>query len=238
VSAPLLSVQALTKSFASGPPWRRVSVSALDGVELSVGAGEVLVILGANGSGKTTLLKILASLVTPDAGRLELGGRPLGDDSKRLVGFASGEERSLFFRLSGRQNLAFFAALFGLDRAAARGRIDELASAFDLDGFLDRRIDRCSSGMRARLGLARALLHAPRLLLLDEPTKSLDPAHAVTARSVAKDWARAGNGVIMVTHLVAEADEIATRIGILDRGRLTIHSPQSDWKSHLTEAAA
>lgn len=239
VSPPILRVHELSKRFASGPPWRRKVVPVLDAVDVTLSAGEVLALLGPNGSGKTTLLKVLASLVTPDAGGIDVAGHEARNHpaARQLVGLASGEERSLFFRLTGRQNLRFFATLHGLAAKERERRIGECASTFDLEPFLDRRVDRCSSGMRARIGLARALLHSPKLLLLDEPTKSLDPAHATSARRLVKDWAAAGNAVIIATHLTTEAEEVATQIALLDGGKLSLHAPGSDWKRRVTAAA-
>lgn len=219
---PLLVVRGVAKSFRVGRPWRRRMVPVLRALDLAVEAGEIVALLGSNGAGKTTLLKLLASLLTPDGGRIEIGGVAPGEsaDARRLVGFASGEERSLFFRLTGRANLEFFGALYGLRRAALTRRIDELADALDLRWFLDRRVDLCSSGMRARLGLARALLHEPRLVLLDEPTKSLDPEHAARMREELRRLAATGVAVVMATHLVAEASTTATRSLWLADGRL------------------
>ena len=223
----LLEVAALAKAYVSGPPWRRSRIVALESVDLALDAGEVLAIRGANGAGKTTLLKILASLVKPDHGTVRILGRQQDSDPdlRGHVGFASGDERSLFFRLTGEQNLEFFAALQGL-RARQRGaRIAELARALDLDAVLGRRVDRCSSGMRTRLGLARALLHRPALLLLDEPTKSLDPEHAARAQDLVLAAAKEGAGVVLATHSAAEAAAIATSTAVLEGGGLVFGAP-------------
>ena len=238
VSAEILRVDGLGKAFGPGRFSRRKPVRVLESINVSLKAGDTLAILGPNGSGKTTLLKILAALVEPDSGRVSIAGRDLGSPEARgLVGFASGDERSLFFRLTGRQNLRFFGALFGLSRSDLDRRIRELTATLDLDPFLDRRVDLCSSGMRARLGLARALLHSPELLLLDEPTKSLDPAHASHVRRLVRDLAERGCAAVVATHLVSEAEEIATQIGVFDRSRLHLHAPGSDWQSLVTTAA-
>lgn len=218
----LLRVERLSKTFSIGPPWRRKTLRVLEHVCFALAAGEVLALLGENGAGKTTLLKILASLITPDSGRIEISGTRLGssDDLKQLVGFASGEERSLLFRLSGRQNLRFFGALHGLGGDRLDARIDEVCTTFDLAAFLDRRADLCSSGMRTRLGLARALLHSPRILLLDEPTKSLDVSHAERVRGFIRDWAKRGNAVVFATHSTDEAEKLASQVATIEAGTL------------------
>ena len=127
-STPLLRIDHVAKAFRAGPPWRTVRTPVLEDVSLSVDGGELVVLLGANGAGKTTLLKIVASLVVADRGEVEISGRAAGGPiAKTLVGYASGEERYLFFRLTGRENLRFFGALYGLDRRTTERRIGELA---------------------------------------------------------------------------------------------------------------
>src|SRR5262249_21363726 len=149
-------------------------VKILDDISLSLESGDILGLTGANGVGKSTLLKVIASLVTPEEGRVEVLGRKVEGDSRSLVGLATGEERSLFFRLTGRQNLAFFARLYGINGQHRDDAIAHAIEMFNLGSFIDRPVIVYSAGMRARLGLARATLHSPSLLLLDEPTKSLD----------------------------------------------------------------
>lgn len=219
---PLLEVHALEKTFRTGPPWRRDRLVALASVELELEPGGVLALFGANGAGKTTLLKILASLLAPDAGTIRILGRTHdgGPAIRRLVGFASGDDRSLFFRLTGRQNLDFFGALHGLRAAERARRIAELARELDLADVLDRRVDRCSSGMRTRIGLARALLHRPSLLLLDEPTKSLDAEHAAQAHAAVRGAVARGAGIVFATHSPAELASLATAAATLEQGRL------------------
>ncbi|MFQ5803672.1 MAG: ABC transporter ATP-binding protein, partial [Candidatus Methylomirabilales bacterium] len=150
---------------------------AVDGVNLSVPAGSVLAILGPNGAGKTTLLRILAGLVLPSAGHAKICGLHVVQGEARakgLVGISLGDDRSLYARLSGRRNLEFFAALYGMSRREARERIDELGNLLEIP--FDQSVQASSSGIRQRILIARALLHDPAVLLLDEPTKSLDPA--------------------------------------------------------------
>src|SRR5579862_7302574 len=152
---------------------RSRKINALRGVTLQIGRGEVFGLMGPNGAGKTTLLRLLATLLPPSTG----GGRIDGADLvwqagvvRRLVGFASGEERGFYWRLSGRENLEFFAGLLGISPGAGRKRCDDVLELVDLLPMAHQPVAQSSTGMRQRLGIARALLGAPRVLLLDEPT--------------------------------------------------------------------
>ncbi len=210
----------LTKVFKK----RRNSVTvAVEGVNLSVQTGSVLAILGPNGAGKTTLLRILAGLALPSSGDARICGLDVIQEEGRargLVGVSLGDDRSLYARLSGRQNLEFFAALHGLSRREARQRIDEVSNVLEIP--LDQTVQESSSGIRQRLLIARALLHDPAVLLLDEPTKSLDPASAQGLRDFIKErLARhLGKTVVIATHNLAEAESLGDQIAIMKRGRI------------------
>jgi ABC-2 type transport system ATP-binding protein len=218
----LLRVSRLRKSFPVGPLLRRRRQAVLHGVDLEVAAGEVCILMGENGSGKTTLLRLIAALLTPDFGEVRVAGRCVHSDTgaRGLVGFASGDERSFQLRLSGLDNLRFFAALYGLKRSMMSQRIDELGQALDLEAFIQRPVGQCSAGMRARLGLARALLHEPKLLLLDEPTKSIDETQRARVRALIGQGASAGTAVLIVTHSLDEARALSNRIERLESGRV------------------
>ena len=210
----------LTKVFKK----RRNSVTvAVEGVNLSVQTGSVLAILGPNGAGKTTLLRILAGLALPSSGDARICGLDVIQEEGRargLVGVSLGDDRSLYARLSGRRNLEFFGALHGLSRPEARQHIDEVSNVLEIP--LDQTVQACSSGIRQRLLIARALLHDPAVLLLDEPTKSLDPASAQGLRSFIKErLARhLGKTVVIATHNLAEAESLGDQIAIMKRGRI------------------
>lgn len=209
------------RSYVTGPPWRRRRHDVLRGLELELGPGEALALRGDNGCGKTTLLRLVAGLLLPDAGRVEVcGAAPHRSAAARAgVGF-SGDDRGLFRRLTGRHNLEFFAALHGFSQRRAAARIDELTEELDLADALDCRIDRCSSGMAARLSLARALLHAPRVLLLDEPTKSLDERHRNTVHGALTRRTRGGSILILATHSAEDARRLGARTALLADGIL------------------
>ncbi len=168
---PILVVEGLVRRF--GP---RV---VLSGIDLSLRSGDRLALRGPNGSGKTTILRCIAGTVTPSGGRILVGGHPSGtQEARRAIGVSLSQDRSFYLRLSGRDNLLFFAGVRGFRRAKARKLVRELEEELKLQPILDQRVDRCSTGMIQQLSFARALLGAPPILLLDEPTRSLDDAAA------------------------------------------------------------
>jgi ABC-2 type transport system ATP-binding protein len=210
----------LTKVFRKS---RNSETLAVDGVNLSVQSGSVLAILGPNGAGKSTLLRILAGLVLPSAGNAKICGLDVvqGDAcAKGLVGVSLGDDRSLYWRLSGRRNLEFFAALHGLSRHAARQRIDEICNLLEIP--LDQLVQASSSGIRQRILIARALLNDPSVFLLDEPTKSLDPASAQGLRDFIRETlsGHLGKTVLIATHNLAEAESLGNQIAIMKEGRI------------------
>jgi ABC-2 type transport system ATP-binding protein len=196
---------------------------ALDGADLDVAPGEVVVILGPNGAGKSTLLRILGTTVLADAGTATVAGHDVVDaprEARRHTGMVLGDERSWYWRLSGRANLEFFGALHGFSRAHQRQRAGELLEVVHLDEAADRRFDGYSAGMRARLSLARALLVAPAVLLLDEPTSALDPIVGGELRSLIRDRAHVEQrAVLWVTHDLEEAVAVADRVVVFEHGR-------------------
>ncbi len=198
---------------------------ALRGVDLEVPWGGIVALLGPNGAGKSTLLRILGTTVLPDRGRAEVAGHDVVADpgaARRCLGMVLGEERSWYWRLSGRDNLQFFAALHGLRRSAARARAAELLDGVGLTEAADRRFDRYSSGMRARLSLARALLCEPPVLLLDEPTRTLDPVAASSFREEVRRQADAGRAVLFATHDLHEAAAVASRVVMMVGGSVVV----------------
>ncbi|MBW3575178.1 MAG: ABC transporter ATP-binding protein [Actinobacteria bacterium] len=198
-------------------------LAALRGLDLEVPWGAIVAVLGSNGAGKSTLLRILATTVLPDAGHAEVAGHDVVTDSaaaRRSLGLVLGDERSWYWRLTGRDNLEFYAALHGLRRPAARRRADELLAAVDLAHAGDRRFDRYSSGMRARLALARALLHEPPVLCLDEPTATLDPVAAASFRALVRRQADTGRAVLFTTHDLHEAAAVASNVVVLAAGKV------------------
>jgi ABC-type multidrug transport system ATPase subunit/ABC-type multidrug transport system permease subunit len=219
---------------ASEPPSR-----ALDGVSLQVAEGEILALVGPNGAGKTTLLKILATLVVPDSGEGWVAGRALTDEHavRRAVGLVTSEERSFYWRLTGRENLTFFGAMQGLGPERVKDRLAEISEIFHLQEFIDRRFDAYSSGMKQRLALARALLHRPRVLLLDEPTRSVDPVESLALRSAIRRVAREeGTAVLLVTHNLREAEVLGDRLAVQRAGKVVFEGTLAALRTGLAGA--
>ncbi len=211
-------------------PFDRRTVTALDGLDLEVGRGRVFCLLGPNGAGKTTLLKILATLVLPDGGRALVEGHDVAREpgrAKAAAGFAVGDERSFYWRLTGRQNLEFFAALYGLRGGARDRRVSELLRLAGLDEAADLRFNGYSTGMRQMLAFARALLADASILLVDEPTRSLDPQAADRVRSFLRGElaGRQGKTVLWATHDLGEAADFADDIAVISRGRIRLTGP-------------
>jgi ABC-2 type transport system ATP-binding protein len=206
-------------------PFReRQWVTAVDGVNLDIKEGEFFGLLGPNGAGKTTLIKLLCCLVLPNRGTAQvLGHDILKEESavKTLVGLVNAEERSFFWRLTGRQNLEFYAALYHLPRKEAQERIEMLLNLVGLASEGDIRFQNYSTGMRQKLAIARGLLSRPRVLFVDEPTRSLDPVSAQNVRTFLKEkvWG-AGKTVILATHNMTEAEQLCGRVAIMGHGKV------------------
>ena len=198
-------------------------LEALRGINLTLKRGEFFGLLGPNGAGKTTLIKVLASLILPENGRVKIYGLDALEEPEKVrswVSLAFGDERSFYWRLTGRQNLEFFSALYNLTQKAARERIEQAALLFDLHD-LDKLYQNHSTGMRQRLALARSFLSDARLLLMDEPTRSLDPLAAAKLRDLIRDGLmKDGRTVFFTTHNTEEAEKIADRIAIIDQGSI------------------
>ncbi len=197
-------------------------LTALRQVSLAVERGEVLGIVGPNGAGKSTLLKAIASLVMPTEGGVKLDGveiDPSSPQQRVLFGLSLPDDRSFYWRLTGRQNLEYFAAMVGLDRETARRRVDEVMLERNLS-HRDKALFGYSSGMLAQLGLGRALLHDPPLLILDEPTRSLDPLAAEEFCALVRTQAGKGKAIVLATHRLEDVLAACDRVLALVDGRV------------------
>ena len=195
--------------------------AVLRGVDLQLPWGEVAALFGDNGAGKTTLLRIAAGLTRPDAGEVQIGGRRVhgrGGNARRLVGFA-GHQTLLYNDLSCRENLLFYARLYRVKDAPAR--IAAALAQVNLSERADRRVRTLSHGMQKRLSMARAMLHRPAVLLLDEPESGLDAASADTLGRLLREWAAAGRTALLTTHRAETGQAWADRALRLSHGRLT-----------------
>ena len=203
----------------------RPAVEALRGVTIGVREGEVFGLIGRNGAGKTTLTKIIATLVQPTSGSVGVRGFDSVRDEERVraqVGLATAEERSFYWRLTVEQNLTFFARLYGMSDARTRRRIDELFELLELGELRRRRFGELSTGNKQRMAVARALLNSPPVLLLDEPTRSLDPLAAARMRETVGALARGTPPVtiLLTSHNLAEVEELCERVAVIIRGRI------------------
>jgi ABC-2 type transport system ATP-binding protein len=206
-------------------PFSPMTVPALRGISFEVKHGEVLALVGANGAGKSTLLRILTTLLVPSRGRAEVCGFDVAKEPAKVrlqIGYHTGADACFYARLTGRENLHLFAGLNNLKQSETAQRIDELAGPFGLGPSLDRQVRTLSTGNIHRLGLARAMLHRPSVLLLDEPTRSLDPLAAAEFRRFLHDHiiGEHGTAVLFASHTLSEVEQLAGRIAVIDGGRL------------------
>jgi ABC-2 type transport system ATP-binding protein len=208
-------------------PLRKKRTTALDGIDLELEQGRCFCLLGPNGAGKTSLIKILATLVLPDEGSAFVNGfnvQTEPDKVKASIGYAIGEERSFYWRLTGRQNLEFFASLNNLSAGEFKSKIDWVLSLTNLREAADQRFNTYSTGMRQMMSFARALLNDSKVLFVDEPTRSLDPQAARKIRKFLREdlCEREGRTVFWATHNLAEAEEYGHELAVIDRGRIKI----------------
>ena len=206
-------------------------IVAVDRVNLEIEKGKIFALLGPNGAGKTTLVRILSTLVLPTSGSAYVNGYNVVTDAERVkasVGLVNGEGRGFFVRLSCRENLRFFGALYGLRRTSIEEKIQELNEFLALEEFLERRYDRCSTGMKQRLAIARSLLHNAEIIFMDEPTQSLDPSASRKLRACIRHLAEERRRTIfLITHNLEEAKELSDEAGIMHQGRVTVFDPRS-----------
>jgi ABC-2 type transport system ATP-binding protein len=227
-----LECQNVVKKFRRGKGLKRRTLKALDGATLSLRAGELFGLLGPNGAGKTTLVRCIATLLIPDEGTIRLFGHDVFKDTlfcRQQIGLLTSGERTLYWKLSARDNLKFFAALYGLSGKERDRRIDYLLELLGLKEVANERLERYSSGMKQKVSLARAMLHDPRLLLLDEPTLGLDPQFGRFIRQFIKEELnqKQGKTILLTTHYMDEADELCERIAFINRGKIVdIKSPE------------
>jgi ABC transporter DrrB family efflux protein len=209
--------------------------TALAGVDLDVEEGTVFGLLGPNGAGKTTLVRVLATLLSPDAGRAEIFGHDVVHDAagvRELLGL-TGQFAAVDEMLTGRENLQMFGRLFDLSAAEARRRADKLLERFDLADAADRPARTYSGGMRRRLDLASSLLTRPRVLFLDEPTTGLDPRSRNEIWSIVRELVREGTTLLLTTQYLEEADQLADQIAVIDHGRVIAQGTGSELKDRV-----
>jgi ABC-2 type transport system ATP-binding protein len=208
---------------------------AVDGVNLDVKAGQVLVILGPNGAGKTTTVRMLTSILVPTRGRAVVAGYDVirqADQVRASVGVLT-EHHGLYSRMNSVDYLLFFAQLYGIDRTLAQKRILTLLETFGLGTARSKRLGEYSKGMRQKLALVRALLHEPPVLLLDEPTSAMDPESARTVRDAIRSLKDDRRTIILCTHNLVEAEDLADQIAIIRQGRIILNDTPENLKWQL-----
>jgi len=224
---PAVLVTRLQKSFGETP--------VLDNVDLTIAEGTIFALLGPNGAGKTTIVRILSTLIPADSGDVQVAGHDVGDDPdgvRASIG-VTGQFSAVDELLTGRENLQLMADLNHLGRAAGRARVDELLVRFDLVDAAGRPVSTYSGGMRRRLDLAMTLIGSPRVVFLDEPTTGLDPRSRRQMWDDIRKLAASGVTILLTTQYLDEADELADRIAVLDRGRIVAEGTSDELKRQI-----
>ena len=223
----MIEVEGLRKRFGSQV--------ALQEVDFMVPGGEIFGFIGPNGAGKTTTIRILATLALPDSGTATIGGVPVAEDPhavRELIGYMP-DFFGVYDRLTSIEYLEFYAACHGLPHRRRRAVAHELLELVDLGGRADDQVDTLSRGMKQRLCLARALVHDPQVLLLDEPASGLDPRARIEMRELIRELRRMGKTILVSSHILPELEELCTWVGFIDAGRMVAAGPISDVRNQV-----
>ena len=228
----MIETRQLTKVFRDR---KRGEVRAVDGVNFHCEPGRIYGLLGANGAGKTTTLRLLATLLKPTSGTVQVAGCDAVREPEQVrarIGFlATGT--ALYGRLTARETVEYFGRLHGVNAALLQERIRGLFSTLGMDEFADRRCDKLSSGMKQKVSIARTLVHDPPVMIFDEPTVGLDVMTARTIVQFIRDCRQRGKTVIVSTHVMSEAEKLCDRIGIIERGRLLLDGALAELRNRF-----
>lgn len=211
----MIEVQKVSKTFGA--------FTALEDVSFRVEAGEVYGLLGENGAGKTTMMRMMATILKPTEGEIEVAGysvRKEPDEVRRRIGILFGGDVGLYSRLTARENIAYFGSMYGMEKQAVGERIERLSQMFEMGAFLDRRVGSFSRGMKQKVAIARTLVHDPDVILLDEPTTGLDVTAANIFRRVIGMLQEEGKTILFSSHNMGEIDKLCKRIALIHKGRL------------------
>lgn len=239
-TVPAVEVIDLHRIYRSRTGLRRSSVKeveAVRGVSFSIEKGQLFGLLGPNGAGKTTTIKILTTLLLPTSGKARVLGHDVADDARsvrRRVGYVFGGDRGLYERLTARDNLRYFAELYGVPPRQQARRIGQLFELVGLTGRERELVEGYSRGMRQRLHIARGMLHDPDVIFLDEPTIGIDPIGARELRQTIAGLAAAGKTVLLTTHYMFEADELCDEVAIVNGGRIVAQGSPGDLKARAS----
>ncbi len=238
-----IEVRSLSKTFTvkEGAVFRKSSktVTALEEVSFTVKKGEIFGLLGPNGAGKTTTIKTICTLIQPSSGEVYVNGHDVVKDPQKArqdLGVMLTGDRTLYWKLTGRENLEYFAALYHMDRAKAKERIQNLLKLVGLEERQDTMVENYSTGMRMRLSFVKGILHEPPVFLLDEPTMSLDPQSARLIRDIIRDLRRDGHAILLTTHYMEEADQLSDRVAVIDHGKIIAMAPPRELKESVMKS--
>jgi ABC-2 type transport system ATP-binding protein len=238
-----VTVKDLHKTFSvkEGPVLRKSvkTITALDGVSFSVNKGEIFGLLGPNGAGKTTTIKTLCTIIQPTSGEVYVNGHNVAKEPQKArqdLGVMLTGDRTLYWKLTGRENLEYFAALYHMDKSHAKARIDYLLKLVGLDERQSTLVENYSTGMRIRLSFAKAILHEAPVILLDEPTMSLDPQSARLIREIIQGLRREGHAILLTTHYMEEADQLSDRVAVIDHGKIIALAPPAELKDSVVKS--
>jgi ABC-2 type transport system ATP-binding protein len=212
--------------------------TAVDGVNLQIERGEIFGLLGPNGAGKSTTIRMLCTLLEPTSGTARVDGFDVvkqANDVRRSLGTVLAGERSIYWKLTGRENLEYFAALYHIPPVIARKRVDELIERMELKERANELVEKYSTGMRQRVAISKALLARPPILLLDEPTLGLDPQAARNLRELILQLKGDGHTILLTTHYMEEADQLSDRIGIIDTGKIIALDTSEHLKNRIDQ---
>ena len=223
----MITVDKVTKTFKN----KKIYVTALKHVSFHIKKGETVGLLGENGAGKTTLLRSIATLLQPTEGSITVSGFDTQDkpnEIKQKIGVLFGGETGLYDRLTARENLEYFARLYGLSKHETKVRIDELARMFGMRDYLDRKVGSFSKGMRQKVAIARTLIHNPEIILFDEPTTGLDITSSNVFRQLVHQLKQDGKTIIFSSHIMEEVSLLCDSVAMMHKGELVHHGRLED----------
>jgi sodium transport system ATP-binding protein len=218
----MIEIQEVTKQFRD----KKKFVTALKHVTFTIEKGETVGLLGENGAGKTTLLRTIATLLTPTEGHIKVDGYDTvknADEIKKGLGVLFGGETGLYDRLTARENLEYFAMLYGLSKHETKVRIDELSKMFGMRDYLNRKVGDFSKGMRQKVAIARTLIHNPDIILFDEPTTGLDITSSNVFRQLVHQLKKEGKTIIFSSHIMEEVSMLCDSVAMMHKGELIYH---------------
>lgn len=240
-----IEVNNLRKEFVvkkkNEPFWKRKDKKkfiAVDNISFNVSKGEIFGFLGPNGAGKTTTIKMISTLLRPTSGTILVNGINVDEEPIEVLknlGTVLAGERSIYWKLTGRENLEYFAAMNGISRNKAKEKANYLLQKFNLDKRADETVEKYSTGMKQRIALAKALIADPEIIILDEPTSGLDPQSARNLREIILEIKEEGRTIFLTTHYMEEADQLSDRIGIIDNGKIIALDTPENLKNSLNK---